>query len=347
MGAFLVLALVLSGHLGLGCASTLPNAVLVEDSSSTFRASTRSARALLQSSEAEASPEKTRFINSIYRGDVAGVRKAVAEGVDLDAPIQAGQAALHVATSNGNAEMVAVLLDLGADANQRAPKESSALHIASMQGDATIVGLLLLNGADVDIQDAKGFAPLHFSAYGDMSEDYNREELPWVDGAFEVKKRISGDRLIVPSESAVANFKNRKVPNHIGVLSLLLANGADVDATTKIGESPLHYVSSFDRYQAAIMLIRAGANIEIADVQGERPLHEAVAYGARGVAQVLLKAGADTYVKEENGMNAREFICRCRTYDGNASLTPCGPGKCISTFDKLVLESMIDAVRHS
>lgn len=333
--------ILLSGY--LWCAATLPKTALVEGYR--LRAWRSTTRALLQSSED--SPEKTRFVEAVYKGDVDGVRKALDQGVDVDTPIKNGYSALHIAASNGDTNMVSELLSSGADPDAKANQGTSALHLAARHGDEMVAALLIQYSADVDVKDSRGFTPLHFSAYGDMSQEYVREDLVWVDGAMETRKRVSGDQMIAPKDSLLANFKNGKIPNHIAVLSLLLMNGADFDATTEIGESPLHYVSSFDRYQAALLLISYGANIEITDVQGERPLHEAVAYGAKGVTEALLVAGADTYAKEMNGLDAREFICRCRSYHGSSSLTPCGPGMCMSTLDRLVLESMIDSVRHS
>lgn len=98
--------------------------------------------------------------------------------------------------------------------------------------------------------------------------------------------QISGDRFVAPMESLLAQFANHRIPHHLGVVSLLLNAGADVDATSDAGETPLHFVAVFDRFQTAKMLITAGANLEIADVQKETPLHEAAAYAARGVVQV-------------------------------------------------------------
>lgn len=60
--------------------------------------------------------------------------------------------------------------------------------------------------------------------------------------------------------------------------------------------------------------------------------------------QVLLASGANSYAKEEHSLNPREFICKCISYHFDESLNQCAPGRCLSVYDRLVVESMIDQV---
>ena len=56
------------------------------------------------------------------------------------------------------------------------------------------------------------------------------------------------------------------------------------------------------------------------------------------IMQILLLNGADANAKEEHGLTPRDFICRCRTYKNDPTLTQCAEGKCMGGYDKLVLE---------
>lgn len=80
----------------------------------------------------------------------------------------------------------------------------------------------------------------------------------------------------------------------------LLAYGADVQARTYLGETPLHYACRYsDTYegnaQASLvrLLIAAGAQVNARDNAGVTPLHEAVYSGSDLAVTVLLAAGAD------------------------------------------------------
>jgi len=85
-------------------------------------------------------------------------------------------------------------------------------------------------------------------------------------------------------------------PNAPAIVRLLVATGADVNATTegKFPETPLHWAASTDDVDVADMLIDLGANLEAqgASIAGGPPLDDAVGYGCWQVAQVLVRRGA-------------------------------------------------------
>ena len=66
---------------------------------------------------------------------------------------------LHLAVIDGNAEMVKVLLEAGADPNARDGDSETPLHHAARSGNAEIVRLLLDAGADPDVKNKWGIAP--------------------------------------------------------------------------------------------------------------------------------------------------------------------------------------------
>jgi ankyrin repeat protein len=75
---------------------------------------------------------------------------------DVNKPDPKGRCALHFAAEKpqgGNA--VAVLLDLGADANALDDELSAPLHLAALAGNALGVHALLRSGADPDAKDLK------------------------------------------------------------------------------------------------------------------------------------------------------------------------------------------------
>jgi ankyrin repeat protein len=80
------------------------------------------------------------------QGDV--VRILVARGVDVNARQGEGVTALHEAAQNGDASIVQMLLDAGADATVRAGKNAeSALDVAVANGHPEVASLLRSHGA--------------------------------------------------------------------------------------------------------------------------------------------------------------------------------------------------------
>ena len=102
----------------------------------------------------------------IYRaafdGDLATIRRLLAEGVDLEACNDMGQTPLHLAIENGNVEVVKFLLEAGADPDGLMSGCVTPLcHAIEVEGDSArqldkdeqstaIIELLLAHGADVN-----------------------------------------------------------------------------------------------------------------------------------------------------------------------------------------------------
>jgi len=266
---------------------------------------------------------------------------AYAGGADVNLQLSGGWTVLHIAARRADTRMAKMLIEWGAKLDAKTVNGTTALHIAANFGYYSFTWLLLHHGAHAEPADNQWFTPLHFAAYGNRREEYDLAVLR-ADGLTFAESELSGD---VPTLGKNARLPAGISPNYNGVAELLLDSGASPSPITVYYETPLHYVSTYDQYRICQTLIMHGADIDYKDVQKETPLHEAVAYGAIGVTEELLWHGANSYSKEENGLTPREFICRCRSYTGDASLNPCAPQKCMTITDTEVLEAIIDKAR--
>jgi len=77
-----------------------------------------------------------------------------------------GWSALHFASFGGQREIVALLLDRGADIQLRAKTqfENTPLQVALLTAQAEVVQLLISRGADVNLTQAEGITALHEAA---------------------------------------------------------------------------------------------------------------------------------------------------------------------------------------
>jgi ankyrin repeat protein len=135
---------------------------------------------------------------------------------------------LHMASSDGNALAVRVLVELGADIDRQDKRGWSALHIAAANKQSSFVELLLALGADVCLVSDDGTTACHFAALlarpaslcalvgagGDLDQPSNNGEtprmiairknvaLPTVDEINAARQRIAKTRLDLVRERA-------------------------------------------------------------------------------------------------------------------------------------------------
>ncbi len=93
-------------------------------------------------------------INDI--SDLNGIRKALVNGVEVNASDSEGRTLLIEAVIRGCHEIMTFLLSRGADANFRDAKTWTALHFAVQNFDILAVEILVANGAEINAQDEFG-----------------------------------------------------------------------------------------------------------------------------------------------------------------------------------------------
>ena len=126
-----------------------------------------------------------KLIRSSMFGNREAVRKLLEQdGIDVNAKNSDGYTALILASSNGRTEIVAMLLDAGANVNARTNTNywgSTALIRASENKHTEIVSMLLDNGADVNATDDDGDTALMRVINCDEEDDR-----PWYQVEYDI-----------------------------------------------------------------------------------------------------------------------------------------------------------------
>lgn len=141
------------------------------------------------------------------------VNALIVMGADLSWEGEYGGTPLYSAVSNNKKEIVQMLLEAGADPNQKSKGRFSPLISAfdKYRPNLEIIKLLFEHGADPNIQDSDGTTPLHIAVMNDNPEI---TELLLTNGADpNIQNNVGNTPLHIP-----ANYK---------IIELLIKHGAD------------------------------------------------------------------------------------------------------------------------
>ncbi len=188
---------------------------------------------------------------------------------------------LHAAARKGLKEVVELFITKGADVNAKDNNGETPLHAAARKGLKEVVELFIANGADVNVKDRVGETPLDFAINKNRTEtaDLLREH-----------GGKTGAELNVLLDAA-KNGDIEAVKQH-------LADGADVNAKTADGTTPLHNAAVYGHTEVAELLIANGANMNAIIVsgrnQGKTPLDLAIWRKKNEAADLLRQHGGRT-----------------------------------------------------
>jgi len=100
---------------------------------------------------------------------------------------------------------------------------------------------------------------------------------------------VSGceQRDCCPGSSADPLFMAAVAEGNIESVKSFVAKGADVNATTTIGYTALHYAVVYENVKIAEFLVSNGADVNARDKEGNTPLDLALGYGKTAIAEYL------------------------------------------------------------
>ncbi|KAF8489917.1 hypothetical protein F5888DRAFT_1147957 [Russula emetica] len=151
--------------------------------------------------------------------------------------------------------------------------------------------LLRHSGADPNVQCFAENTPLHSAAYyGDV--EMVRELLD-LEADVNVRNERGETSLVYISLTPPADRNVPTSPILLGIIAqLFLDRGADIDAQTNNGQTPLHFAVNLGCIEVVRVLLEHGANVGAEDEQGRTPFTLAKEYEYDKIMKLLLEHGA-------------------------------------------------------
>ena len=223
------------------------------------------------------------------------VQRLIKAGADVNAATSTGETPLMTAVRAGSIPVIKALIAAGADVNAKGGgREQTALHWATAQKQHEIMRVLIDAKADLNARTELRPEFVSFSrgnpqggrltgiADHTLESDGSRPGLRWIN------KGGLTPLLFAARDGDLESVK------------MLVAAGANINATTGIGETALMLAAHNDHTEAALFLLDKGADPNIVEA-GHTALHFAVARKNMDLVKALIAHKADVNIRLTKG----------------------------------------------
>ncbi|GIJ85061.1 hypothetical protein Asppvi_003916 [Aspergillus pseudoviridinutans] len=220
-------------------------------------------------------------------GSVEIVTRLLDSGVPPDMPCDCHSTLSGVAGANRK-QIIMILLSAGADLARYDFREVGELVSGWAPEDRDVPRALVQHGLDIHLVGSSGDNLLHWAV---------RQNLPIADIAFLLDEGVDINHRNVngrtPLAAAIA-YDDSSLTEKPDIVELLLQRGAKTDLSDNQSYHPLHYAAVNAKLWAVRLLLQYGADLEARTSYGSTPLYLACGVYSQGekVIKALLDAGA-------------------------------------------------------
>jgi ankyrin repeat protein len=239
----------------------------------------------------------TAIHDAAAHGHTAVVETLSEAGVDVHAKTAHSETALHLAAHYGHTLTVESLLAVPSGVGSLGVSHGpgwTAIHSAADAGDIeTLVVLIEKVGSASKIVDRindDGYTALHLAAHGRL-EPYRAPIRPNISIPLRNVSSTEYLGLSTPPLESITTLRPRKTklktPHYSDVILELVEHGADVNAKTPEGWTPLHFAAKYGREDLVNIFLMAGADATMRATSGLTAYDYANLKGHTAIAERL------------------------------------------------------------
>lgn len=188
------------------------------------------------------------LIASIGHGKYEAVNMLIEKGADVFAMNNKKENALIRASQFGDTSTISLLLNKGIDINALSQDSTTALINAVLNANKPVIFQLLNRGANTEIQGFFGLTSLSFAAVFTDAEVVKA-----------ILKRTKKADVPDYGGNTALMYAGYNEYDDVEMIQALLDNGADVNAKSKNGATPLSWASKKGNTATVALLKKAGA----------------------------------------------------------------------------------------
>ncbi len=274
-------------------------------------------------------PASPTLIKLSSTGDFPGVKNFLTvDAAAIDGQTELGFTALMMAAFKGHADIVALLLKMGANPSLRDRDGLTALHLAAQRKVPEVIEELLKSKPQLNDKDNFGFTPLSYAARFSNVDSLDRllkaganpnitDQQNWnalfltiVRGSWEHFERLKNLVNLKVQDDEGDTVLHLAVEFNRNEMIQALLKPPLLNIRNKLGETPLLVASRTSPVETIQWLVAAGSQISVADVKGRTPLLNAARMKNMKAVEYLLKSGADPLAQDFEKMDLTEVLLR-------------------------------------
>lgn len=233
------------------------------------------------------------MVASLRNGQEAVAAALLDSGSDIEAKTHGGDTPLHLAAAFGSEAMVSFLLDRGANIEEvTLVRRDTAFLVAVMYGRSECVRVLLRRGAGINAISSRFSTALHEAAAKDSLDTISQILADPKGRGLRDLRDLDGYTALCAAASMGSTACAKR----------LLDEGADVNAATKAGMTPLLLALNKGHTSLARMLVdEYAADPHRTNLNGWTAMHISAAQGNAEDVQMLLSWGVDAVHQDRYG----------------------------------------------
>jgi ankyrin repeat protein len=254
------------------------------------------------------------LLEASMNGQASLVQLLLNAGANVDGTNASGFTALYAASQHGHLPTVNILLDAGADVNHATDYGFTSLHIASIHGHVEVIRRLL------SVPGINKYAAENTDRCTAL-QAAAQEGHPAVVRCFMESIGTGDEEREACGRSLLIAVKR----HHKEIIDVLLNAGVATDFADIDGFTPLQAAAGGGHLELVELFLGKGADVNHANNAGYTPLHAASLGGHVDVVKRLLAAGADATRRSREGYLAIDAAAQ--------------------SGSEAVLQSLLDAMR--